>query len=71
MARKPQNFGKRIYGSRADTARSKYMNKEDIEKMSPEEKSKYVKRDKIWEKDDYDKLLSDGVEKWRCTSGTA
>jgi len=63
MARKPQNFGKRIYGSRADTARKKYLSKDDIEKMSPEEKSKYVKRDKIWEKDDYDKLLSDGVEK--------
>ena len=31
--------------------------------MTPEEKSKYVKRDKIWEKDDYDELLSEGVEK--------
>ena len=61
--RKPENFGKRIYGSRADTARKKYLSKEDIEKMSPEEKSKYVKRDNIWEKDDYDELLSEGVEK--------
>ena len=61
--RKPENFGKRIYGSRADTARRKYLSKEDIEKMNPEEKAKYVKRDAIWGKDDYDELLSEGVEK--------
>ena len=61
--RKPQNFGNRIYGSRADTAKRRYLSKEDIEKMTPEQLSLYVKRDAIWEKDDYDKLLSEGVEK--------
>ena len=61
--RKPQNFGNRIYGSRADTAKRRYLSKDDIEKMTPEQLSLYVKRDAIWEKDDYEKLLSEGTEK--------
>ena len=61
--RKPENFGKRIYGSRADTAKRRYLSKDDIEKMTPEQLSLYVKRDAIWEKDDAERLLSEGVEK--------
>ena len=61
--RKPQNFGNRIYGSRADTAKRRYLSKDDIEKMTPEQLSLYVKRDAIWEKDDAERLLSEGVEK--------
>lgn len=57
------DFGEKIGGARKDLWRERGLIIDDLLQMTDEEKDKYVKKDNIFKKPDYDKLISDGKSK--------
>lgn len=61
-----QDFGKKIGGARKDTWKREGLKLEDVSSMNMAEKIKYVKRDRIWPKPNYEKMIKDGVPRLIC-----
>lgn len=61
-----QDFGKKIGGARKDTWKREGLKLEDVSSMNMAEKIKYVKRDRIWPKPNYEKMINDGVPRLIC-----
>jgi hypoxanthine-guanine phosphoribosyltransferase len=58
-----KDFGEKIGGARKDTWANKAMVIEDLNNMTDREAAKYVTKDNIWPKIDYEKLIEDGMHK--------
>ena len=56
-----KDFGEKIGGAKKDLWRERGLRKADIEGMNEAEKEKYIKKDNIWKKPDYLKLIEDGM----------
>lgn len=55
-----EDFGKKIGGARKDLWAARGLRIEDLEDFNVAERDKYIKKNNIWIKPDYDKLLSEG-----------
>ncbi len=60
---KIDDFGNKIGGSKKELWKLRHMLIEDLLDMSIEEKSKYVKKENVWKKPDYNKMVEDGMSK--------
>ena len=58
------DYGPEIGGARK--LYDKYLKYSDTERMTSEEKHKYVQKDRIWKKPDYEKLTSEGLSCGLC-----
>ena len=56
-------FGKKIGGSKRDLWRARNLNLKDLDEMNSLEFEKYVKKENIWKKPDYEQLVKSGVPK--------
>lgn len=54
--KKIEDFGVKIGGAKKDLWASRNMIRDDLEDMTDREKSKFVKKDNIWKKPDYEQL---------------
>lgn len=60
---KIDDFGNKIGGSKKELWKLRHMLIEDLLDMSIEEKSKYIKKENVWKKPDYNKMVEDGTSK--------
>lgn len=60
---KPQDFGEKIGGARKDIWQSRGLLVEDLAEMNKAEAEKYVKKDYVWKKPDYVKLVANGGDR--------
>lgn len=58
---KIQDFGEKIGGAKKDVWRSRGLQLDDIMEMNGQEKSKYIKKDNVWKKPDYQKMVDEGL----------
>lgn len=61
MAEQHEDFGEKIGGAKKDLWRDRGMYVTDLETMNDREAEKFVKKDNVWRKPDYDAMLEDGV----------
>lgn len=61
-----QDFGRKIGGARKDTWKREGLKLEDVSSMNMAEKIKYVKRDRIWPKPNYEKMIQNGTSRLVC-----
>ena len=58
---KIEDFGKKIGGARKDMWASRGLILSDLDGMNASEMEKYITKDNVWNKPDYDKLIADGL----------
>lgn len=58
---KIEDFGKKIGGARKDMWASRGLNLSDLDGMNASEMEKYITKDNVWKKPDYDQLIADGL----------
>lgn len=58
--RRTQDFGKKIGGARKEIWKDRGLAPEDIEGMTDAEAVKYITKDNIWKKPDYQEMISSG-----------
>lgn len=56
-----EDFGNKIGGARKDLWKLRGLIVDDLEEMNDAEKAKYIKKDNVWQKPDYQKMLDDGL----------
>jgi len=56
------DFGKHIGGARKEEWSSRGLSLMDLDNMNAAEKEKFVKKDSIWKKPDYDQMIATGVD---------
>lgn len=56
-----EDFGEKIGGARKDLGKSRTLFIEDLNAMNEREAEKYVKKDKVWKKPDYEAMLRSGI----------
>lgn len=56
-----EDFGKKIGGARKDEWAARGLSLSDLEEMNDAEKAKYVKKDNIWKKPDYQAMYDAGM----------
>lgn len=56
-----EDFGKKIGGAKKDLWKERGLSIEDIVDMNDAEKIKFIKKDNIWNKPDYQKLVENGM----------
>ena len=56
------DFGKHIGGARKEEWSSRGLSLMDLDNMNAAEKEKFVKKDSIWKKPDYDQMIAAGVD---------
>jgi hypothetical protein len=56
------DFGEKIGGARKDEWKNKYLKGKDIFELNDREIVKHVKKDKIWPKPDYEKMIKEGKD---------
>lgn len=61
MENKINDFGEKIGGARKDTWKSRGLGLDDLEIMNDREAEKFVTKDNIWKKPDYEALASSGI----------
>lgn len=59
----PDEFGKKIGGSRRDQWKERGLSVSDMKLMNDAEQDKYCQKKYIWETPDYQKMLEDGVDR--------
>lgn len=52
-----EDFGNKIGGARKDLWKLRGLIVDDLEEMNDAEKAKYIKKDNVWQKPDYQKCL--------------
>ena len=63
MEKIQDEFGKKIGGSKRDLWKTRNICLEDLIDMNEREVETYVKKDNVWKKPDYEKLVQNGVER--------
>lgn len=58
-----QDFGEKIGGAKKDLWRRRGLNVTDLITMTEKEKREFIKKENVWPKPDYDKMLQEGVSK--------
>lgn len=58
---KIEDFGKKIGGARKDLWKERGLIISDLDEMNAAEKEKYVKKDNVWKKPDYSKMIEEGT----------
>lgn len=66
MARKINDFGEKIGGARKDLWKGRGLNLNDLGEMNDAEKKKYVTKDNVWPKPNWEQLIAEGKEKIVC-----
>lgn len=61
--RKIEDFGRKIGGAKKDNWKQYGLRVEDILGMTSGEREKYITKDNIWKKPDYDVMMADGLPK--------
>ena len=61
MKKSIDDFGKKIGGARKDQWKSTSILAKDVKEMSDIEKTTYIKKDNVWPKPDYVKMVSNGI----------
>lgn len=56
-----EDFGEKIGGAKKDIWKERGLYAEDLETMNEREAEKFVKKDNIWKKPDYDAMLKEGI----------
>jgi len=56
-----EDFGEKIGGARKDLWKERGLYVEDLEAMNEREADKFVKKDNIWKKPDYEAMLDEGI----------
>ena len=56
-----EDFGEKIGGAKKDLWSVRGLYTDDLDEMNEREAEKYVKKDNIWKKPDYQAMLDDGV----------
>ena len=56
-----EDFGEKIGGAKKDLWRDRGLYVDDLNGMNGREAEKYVKKDNVWKKPDYQAMLDDGV----------
>ena len=56
-----EDFGEKIGGARKDLWKERGLYVEDLEAMNEREAGKFVKKDNIWKKPDYEAMLDEGI----------
>lgn len=59
--KKIEDFGEKIGGARKDLWKERGLLAGDLEEMNEREADKFVKKDNIWKKPDYDALVNQGI----------
>lgn len=57
-----EDFGEKIGGAKKDIWKERAMLISDLDEMDPREYGKYVKKDMVWHKPDYEKMVGEGME---------
>ncbi len=58
---KHDDFGAKIGGARKDLWRQRGLRADDLSEMNEREAEKYVKKDNIWKKNDYQAMIDNGI----------
>lgn len=58
---KLQDFGEKIGGARKDIWRTRGLNLKDAALMNSAERDRYIKKDNVWKKPDYENLVKEGL----------
>ena len=56
-----EDFGEKIGGARKDLWKERGLYVEDLEAMNEREADKFIKKDNIWKKPDYEAMLDEGI----------
>lgn len=56
-----EDFGEKIGGARKDVWRIRGLMLEDTAQMNPAERNKYVKKENVWKKPDYEQMVKEGT----------
>lgn len=56
-----QDFGEKIGGARKDVWKSRNLLLSDLEMMNEAERRKYITKDAVWKKPDYEVLMAEGI----------
>lgn len=59
--KKIEDFGEKIGGARKDLWKERGLIVDDILEMNGKEKQTYIKKNNIWKKPNYEKLVADGL----------
>lgn len=57
------DFGEKIGGARKDLWSARGLNLSDLDVMNDAERAKYIKKDNVWKKPNYQKLMDDGLSR--------
>ena len=61
MADNIQDFGEKIGGARKDLWSVRGLSLSDLDEMNPAERQKFVKKDSVWKRPDYQKMMDEGL----------
>lgn len=61
MAQQHEDFGEKIGGAKKDLWKERGLYVDDLDSMNEREAEKFVKKDNVWKKPDYQAMLDDGV----------
>lgn len=61
MAEQHEDFGEKIGGAKKDLWKDRGLYVTDLDAMNDREAEKFVKKDNIWKKPDYEAMLEDGI----------
>ena len=61
MPKQYEDFGEKIGGARKDLWKDRGLNVNDLDAMNEREAEKFVKKDNIWKKPNYEAMLEDGI----------
>ena len=56
-----QDFGEKIGGARKDLWSARGLSLSDLDEMNPAERQKFVKKDSVWKRPDYQKMMDEGL----------
>lgn len=56
-----KDFGEKIGGAKKDLWKERGLMEDDLDAMNGREAEKFVKKDNIWKKPDYQAMLDDGI----------
>ena len=56
-----QDFGEKIGGAKKDLWKDRGLSIDDLTEMNDAEKTKFVKKDNVWKKPDYQELVNNGL----------
>ena len=64
-----EDFGEKIGGAKKDLWKDRGLYTDDLDEMNEREAEKYVKKDNVWKKPDYQSMLDEGIPLIRRPGG--